>query len=112
MPLVIMTSQVRKVPPSLPPRRLAAPRLLAAIQLACRDQTRRLTAAQDTHAKTVALLRTNAYFGMEPSNLHFVTQQNVAAIRDAAGGFAQRADDPFQAWPRPTHATCPLHATP
>ena len=54
----------------------------------------------DTHAKTVALLEANDYYGMPPEQIHFITQSNVPAISDNDGRFAQKGD-PFSLQTKP-----------
>jgi len=55
----------------------------------------------DTHAKTLALLESNDYFGMPRSQLHFITQSNVPALCDNNGRFAQGKTDPYSLQTKP-----------
>ena len=55
----------------------------------------------DTHSKTSELLSANSYFGLDPSQLHFITQSNVPALSDASGKFAVDSTDPYRVQTKP-----------
>ena len=57
--------------------------------------------SEDTHAKTLALLEANGYFGMSRESLHFITQSNVPAIQDNHARFALDKADRFTLQTKP-----------
>eukprot|EP01061_Rhynchopus_euleeides_P011662 TRINITY_DN21234_c0_g2_i1.p1 TRINITY_DN21234_c0_g2~~TRINITY_DN21234_c0_g2_i1.p1 ORF type:complete len:619 (+),score=208.52 TRINITY_DN21234_c0_g2_i1:54-1859(+) len=61
----------------------------------------------DTHAKTVALLRRHAFFGLSPGQVHLIQQEKVAAV-DSSGGFVTAGGDPYTLLTKP-HGNGDVH---
>ena len=63
----------------------------------------------DTHARTLALLEENAYFGMRKSQITLMLQERVACLADGAASLAIDPSDPFQILTKP-HGHGDVHA--
>jgi|EP00945_MAST-04E_sp_MAST-4E-sp1_P008066 UDP-sugar pyrophosphorylase len=55
----------------------------------------------DTHDRTVELLETNGYFGMEKGQITLLKQEKVASIENDAGAIARSADDIYSIQTKP-----------
>ena len=63
----------------------------------------------DTHAKTVALLENNQYFGMPKYQVKLLQQEKVPCLADAQASLALDASDPFRLQTKP-HGHGDVHA--
>ena len=57
--------------------------------------------SDDTHEKTVALLEENAYFGMSPSQVHFIKQDKVPCLADNEATLALSSSDRYELLTKP-----------
>jgi len=65
--------------------------------------------SDDTHARTVALLEKNAYFGMDKEQVVLLKQEKVACLLDNDAHLALDPADPFQVQTKP-HGHGDVHA--
>jgi UDP-sugar pyrophosphorylase len=57
--------------------------------------------SDDTHDETVALLEKNAYFGMSPSQVHFIKQEKVPCLADNDATLAVSSSDRYEVLTKP-----------
>ena len=63
----------------------------------------------DTHAKTLALLEENAYFGLQKQQVTLMLQERVACLADGSASLALDPTDAFQILTKP-HGHGDVHA--
>lgn len=57
--------------------------------------------SDDTHAQTEALLESESYFGLSPSQVHLMKQEKVACLSDDTPHLSQASDDPYTLLTKP-----------
>jgi len=63
--------------------------------------------SEDTHEKTVALLKVAGNYGLKDEQIHFIKQSNVPALSDNDGRFVAAKGDAFSLQTKPqATATC------
>ena len=89
---------------------------IAALQLLLTDRLGRtvrlplaIMTSHETHAPTLQMLQSSHYYGLSPSQVTLLQQQNVGALADASGALAQPADDPYRVLTKP-HGHGDVHA--
>eukprot|EP01024_Parvocaulis_polyphysoides_P033643 TRINITY_DN2987_c0_g4_i1.p1 TRINITY_DN2987_c0_g4~~TRINITY_DN2987_c0_g4_i1.p1 ORF type:complete len:397 (+),score=64.00 TRINITY_DN2987_c0_g4_i1:93-1283(+) len=65
--------------------------------------------SDDTHKKTINLLESNDYFGLDKAQVSFIKQEKVACLSDSEAHLALNPDDPYSIQTKP-HGHGDVHA--
>lgn len=65
--------------------------------------------SDDTHSRTLELLKTHKYFGLDPTQVTLMKQEKVACLSDSAARLAAEPSDPYSVQTKP-HGHGDVHA--